>query len=245
MVDRSTSGDWLLTALGAVFIVALVVLLSALAYGLSRSEANETTARGFTAAPTVDAVAFNQAIRAENRVRLARYTASPSPTPAPTLTGVACTAEQVSATGREASAATGGQDFTGILIGNVSGVWCDLPAIESVDALDEAGNVIGVVDVSDSCSKWFCVVRSALPMKPLDEFPPAFGNVVKGTISILVGYSTGCWGRPHDYVCNPHRSGHLLLHFAGGLDLPVSVGIAWPDRSNASVWSLGVVGSKR
>jgi hypothetical protein len=259
-LDRRTENR-LIGALSAVVVAALIVVVAGTAIALTRGDSGITESLA-AASPTGtdNPEAAKQAI--VDRMQATREAAvaqailhpellpprhpglmpTPTPTPVPVPVGVPCTSDQLSAGQIGENGATGGQMFVSVGIANLSNSACDLPPIQNIDALDENGDVIGRIDVVPGQCRVFCVANADLPLAPVDH-APEFRTSKAGMVAIMIGYSSGCWGQPHGYVCSPNGSRKLMMHFGNGVDVPVTLvgSVLWPDEYYPDVWGLELV----
>jgi hypothetical protein len=258
-MDRRTENG-LLGGLGAVAVAGLAMIVVGVAMALTngRSDHVATLAAVSSPTPTADPKqAIADRIQATHDAAVAQaflhpevlppkhpgFMPTPTPTPVPVPVGVPCTSDRLSAGQFGENGATGGQMFVSIGVANLSESACDLPPIQNIDTLDEGGLVTGRVDVVPGQCLTFCVTNAELPLAPVDHVPE-FRASKAGMVAIMIGYSSGCWGKPYGYVCSPNGSRKLMMHFENGVDVPVTLvgSVLWPDNYFPSVWSLGLLG---
>jgi hypothetical protein len=227
--------DWVLSALGAVVIAALVVMIIALGFALRSTGDDAQTEVQSTGTPTFDAVAFNNAVRSEQARYLARLTPSPSPTPTPRneTYGKTCTRDQVGQVRIGDNGATGWNLITYDLYNN-SNLGCDLPVAIQLMGFDLEGNVLFSNSASGRCLREALICNDrASPLYPLEKVP-ADHKPAPGSLLVTVQ-----WYRC-DFQCSYWTIDRLDLRFEGGLTISLP-GLRVPVDHDVSIGAFGWV----
>ncbi len=216
-MDRRT-GDWVLSGLGAVVLVALAVVAGALWYGLRDEESAREEVRAEPTASQPVKTPFGKG--GGGAVILDQK--APTATPVPTPIGIPCTSDVLSGQQYGDNAYTGGELELIVNIANTGAQPCDLPVILSVEGVNTDGT--SFLSRSVPCNESFCADPLPLPLDP--SVQPADFNTrppKPGTVIVSFSYGSRCYqAKPSPPPCNKEALSTLILRFADDVSVPIT-----------------------